>query len=82
MVVPVFVHETIGRIQGAVRIVSLPGANDASIYTSIYDTLEYNASLFFVPWNVAASYVSDVDVVPSIPQSITDFDKLTKRLGL
>ena len=82
MVVPIGSGETIGRIQGTVRVVSLPSYNNASMYTSVFGNLEYNASLFYVPWNVAASYTPTVDATPSIPQSIADFDKLMKRLVL
>lgn len=74
--------EMIGRIQGTVRVVSLPSFNNSSIYTSIFGTLEYNASLFFIPWSVAASYTPTVDSLPSIPQTTQDFDTLMQRLIL
>lgn len=82
MVQPVFKHETVGKIQGTIRSVSLPSYNNLSLYTSIFGTLDVNYSLFFVPWSVAATYTPTVDSVPSIPASIADFDKLMKRLVL
>lgn len=82
MVMPVFAGETVGRIQGTVRSVSLPSYNNASIFSSIYGTLDINYSLFFIDWRVAASYTPTVDAVPSVPQTVADFDTLMKRLVL
>lgn len=81
-VAPIFSGETAGRINGTIRIISLPSYQNASLYTSIYGTLEYNASMYYVPWSVAASYTPTVDAAPAIPASIADFDKLMKRLVL
>ena len=74
--------EMAGRIQGTVRVVSLPSYNQASIYTSIFGNIEFNASLMFVPWNIAASYTPTVDSPPSLPAKTEDWDKLMKRLLL
>lgn len=81
-VLPVGHGETVGRLNGSMRIVSLPEANNQASYISPFGFLEWNYAIFGVPWRIAATYSHNIDASPEVPGSQADWDAFCKRLIL
>ena len=81
-VAPVHKGETLGKLNGVLRLVSTPDVAGVTTYTSPFGALEYNLSMLFVPFSVAATYQTDLESQPHVPESVAEWDSLMQKLIL
>ena len=74
--------ESLGRIEGTLRAVSLPEIDGAATYTSPFAWLDINYTCLFVPFNVAITYTKTVEDQPHVPITQAEWDQLAERLIL
>ena len=81
-VLPVFHGETLGKINGKIRIVSTPDIGATTSYTSPFGTIEFDQGHFWVPWNIAAQYQPAAGTQPHVPANVSEWEGFMKKMIL
>lgn len=81
-VIPIFHGETLGKLNGKIRIVSTPDVGNSTTYSSPWASIEYDIGWFFSPWSITAGYQPSSGSQPHIPANVSEWRAYMKKMIL